>query len=215
MRMSRPTEVTYDYIKQRIMEGDYKPSQKLNESELSEVIGVSRNTVKKALLKLEQENLVLIETNKGARIKSFSLEEIINYLEIRETLEGLIAKTAAPHMTEERLLLLEETFEQMKGHLENNRFDEYSKCNQTFHAIIYEASTNQQAVEMVNKIKNQLKRLQIKTILIPGRTQDSLKEHQKVLNAMKSHDGNWAEDAIKHHIAQVRKALAENYTFLV
>ena len=212
--MSRPTEVAYQFIKKRIMEGEYKPSQKLIESELSEVIGVSRNTVKKALLMLEQENLVCIEANKGATIKSFSLEEIINYLEIRETLEGLIARTAATNMTEERLAMLEDIVEQMKSHLENHRFDEYSNCNQAFHAIIYEASTNQQAVEMVNKIKTQLKRLQIKTILVPGRTQESLKEHQKILSAMQSHDEKWAEDALKHHVAQVRKAIADNYAFL-
>ncbi|MGG1399009.1 GntR family transcriptional regulator [Bacillus salipaludis] len=213
--MSRPTEVAYQFIRQKIMEGTFKPSQKLVESELAEIIGVSRNTIKKALLKLEQENLVSLEENKGATIKSFSLEEIINYLEIREILEGLIAKTAATNISDSNLIQLEETVEKMKDHLDNNRFDEYSKCNHIFHNIIYEASTNAQAVEMVQKIKNQLQRLQLKTILVPGRNQDSLKEHEKILNALKAKDGQWSEDAVKFHVSKVRKTIVENYSFLV
>ncbi|WP_160719453.1 GntR family transcriptional regulator [Bacillus sp. USDA818B3_A] len=213
--MSRPTEVAYQFIRQKIMEGIFLPSQKLVESELSELIGVSRNTIKKALLKLEQENLVTLEENKGATIKSFTLDEIINYLEIREVLEGLIAKTAAINISDTKITQLEETVESMKEHLDSNRFDEYSKCNLLFHNIIYEASTNKQAVEMVNKIKTQLQRLRIKTILVPGRTQESYKEHQKILNAMKAKDGKWAEDAVKFHVSNVRKTIVDNYSFLV
>jgi DNA-binding GntR family transcriptional regulator len=213
--MSRPTEVAYQFIKQKIMDGIYKPSQKLIESELSELIGVSRNTVKKALLKLEQENLVSLEENKGATIKSFTLEEIMNYLEIRELLEGLIARTAALNISDSEIMQLEETVSKMKEHLDNNRFDEYSKCNHHFHNIIYEASTNQQAVEMVKKIKTQLQRLQLKTILVPGRNQDSFKEHQKILNAFKTKDEKWAEDAVKFHVSKVRETISENYSYLV
>lgn len=213
--MSRPAEVAYQFIKQKIMDGIYRPSQKLTESELSEVIGVSRNTVKKALLKLEQENLVTLEENKGATIKSFSLDEIINYLEIREVLEGLIAKTAALHISEDKILQLEETLEKMDQYLTQNKLDDYSKCNHQFHNIIYEASTNQQAVEMVKKIKTQLQRLQIKTVLVPGRLQDSYKEHDKILNALRAKDGKWAEDAVKFHVSRVRQTIVDNYSFLI
>jgi DNA-binding GntR family transcriptional regulator len=213
--MSRPTEVAYRFIKEKIMEGVYKPSQKLIESELSEIIGVSRNTIKKALLKLEQENLVSLEENKGATIKSFTLEEIINYLEIREVLEGLIAKTAALNIRDAELIELEETVKKMEEHLENNRLDEYSKCNHHFHNIIYGASTNEEAVDMVKKIKTQLQRLQIKTVLVPGRTQESFKEHQKILNAFKTKDAKWAEDAVKYHVSNVRQTIVNNYSVLI
>lgn len=213
--MSRPAEIAYQFIKEKIMDGIYKPSQKLTESELSEVIGVSRNTVKKALLKLEQENLVTLEENKGATITSFTLDEIINYLEIRESLEGLIARTAAINMNDDKLKQLEETLVKMNDFQSKNKLDDYSKCNHQFHNIIYEASTNQQAVAMVKKIKTQLQRLQIKTVLVPGRLDDSYKEHNKILNALQARDGKWAEDAVKFHVSKVRKTIEDNYSFLI
>jgi DNA-binding GntR family transcriptional regulator len=213
--MSRQMDTAYQYIKQKILDGTYKPSQKLTESELSELIGVSRNTIKKALLKLEQENLVEIENNKGAYIKSFTLEEIINYLEIREVLEGLVARTAAKNITEDELAKLGEILNEMEIHLQNNRFDEYSNLNKEFHQIIYHASKNIQAVQIINMIRTQLLRYHFKTILIPGRNKSSYQEHKKIFEALKAHDEKLAEEAVMIHISNIRQTVIQNFSFLL
>jgi DNA-binding GntR family transcriptional regulator len=213
--MSRQMDTAYHYIKEKILDGTYNPSQKLTEQELSETIGASRNTIKKALLKLEQENLVKIENNKGAFIKSFTLEEIINYLEIREVLEGLVAKTAAKNISESELQKLEEIFCEMELHLQNNRFEDYSNMNKEFHQVIYHASKNVQAVEIINVIKTQLLRYHFRTILVPGRTQNSYKEHKKILEALKAHDEQLAQEAVMNHIANVRQTVQQNFSFLL
>lgn len=213
--MTRPMENAYQFIKQKILDGSYKPSQKLTEIELAELIGASRNTIKKALLKLEQENLVEIEQNKGAYIKSFSLEEIVNYLEIREVLEGLVARTAAKNISDGELKQLEDILEQMDSHLQQNRFDEYSTLNKKFHQVIYQASKNQQAVEIVNVIRTQLSRFHFRTILIPGRNQNSYQEHKNIYEALKAHDEKLAQEAVMAHILNVRKTIHENYSLLV
>lgn len=213
--MSSQTDMAYQYLKQRILDGTYKPTQKLIETELSELIGVSRNTVIKALLKLEQENLVKIERNKGATIKSFTLEEVLNYLDIREVLEGLVAKIAAQNITDEQLNEMETILSQMANYIEHNQFDEYSNLNKDFHKIIYGACKNVQAVEMVNIIKTQLIRYHFRTILVPGRNWDSFAEHTKILHALKQRDANLAEEAVKSHIANVRRTIEQNYSYLI
>jgi DNA-binding GntR family transcriptional regulator len=215
MAMSKQTDAAYQYIKQKILNGTYKPSQKLIESQLSEEISVSRNTIKKALLKLEQENLVKIENNKGATIKSFTLEEVINYLEIREELEGLVAKSAAKQISEAGLRQLEEILQKMAVQLQNNRFDEYSNLNKEFHNIIYKASTNVQAVELINIIKTQLIRYHFRTILVPGRNENSFKEHRRIFEALQARDENQASEAIRDHIRNVRKTIEQNYHYLI
>lgn len=208
-------ENAYQFIKVRILDGTYKPSQKVTETELSEVVGVSRNTIKKALLKLEQENLINIESNKGAFIKSFTLEEVINYLEIREVLEGLVARTAAESISETELIKMKEILDMMSDHLENNRYDEYSSLNKEFHNVIYQASKNTQAVDMISIIKNQLLRHHFRTILVPGRNLSSFEEHQNIYMAFKARDRENAEKYIRIHIANVRKTVEENFTYLI
>ncbi|MFJ9498995.1 GntR family transcriptional regulator [Brevibacillus centrosporus] len=213
--MTRPMENAYQFIKQKILDGSYKPSQKLTEVELAEIIGASRNTIKKALLKLEQENLVEIEQNKGAYIKSFTLEEIVNYLEIREVLEGLVARTAAKNISDDELKQMKDILEQMDAQLKQNRFDEYSILNKEFHQVIYRASKNQQAVEIVNVIRTQLSRFHFRTILIPGRNQNSFQEHTKIYEALNAHDEEKAQEAVMAHIVNVRKTINENFSLLV
>jgi len=213
--MSRQTDVAYQYIKQRILEGEYKPAQKLTEIQLAELIEVSRSTVKKALLKLQQENLVTIENNKGASIKSFTLEEVINYLEIREVLEGLVARSVAKEISESGLEELKRILGEMKIRLQNNKLDEYSILNKSFHKEMYKAAKNVQAVELINMIRTQLIRYQFRTILVPGRNQASYTEHEKIYEALKLRDETAAEEAVRNHIFNVRETIRLNYQYLL
>ena len=171
--------------------------------------------MKKALLKLEQENLVVLEKNKGATIKSFSLDEISNYLKIREVLEGLIAADAAKNMTDEDIARLETILSEMKHNLQTMQFDAYSQGNLNFHDVIYDASNNQQAVEMVRIIKQQLKRVHFKTILVPGRNENSFEEHDAILTALRSRDAALAEIQLKKHVANVRHTIIAHFNVLM
>jgi DNA-binding GntR family transcriptional regulator len=213
--MSRQTDIAYQYIKQKILEGEYKPSQKLTEIQLAELIEVSRSTIKKALLKLQQENLVTIENNKGASIKSFTLEEVMNYLEIREVLEGLVARSVAKKISEFELEKLKNILDEMKVRLQSNKLDEYSILNKSFHKEMYKAAKNVQAVELINMIRTQLIRYQFRTILVPGRNQASYEEHEKIYEALKLRDETAAEEAVRNHIVNVRETINNNYQYLL
>lgn len=213
--MGSQMEMTYQYIKDRILKGIFRPSQKLTEAELVQQTGVSRNTIKKAFLKLEQENLIAIEKNKGATIKAFTLEEVLNYMEIREVLEGLISRSAVRNISRDDLDKMHDILEQMKKFLANNDFDKYSENNRLFHTIIYASASNHQAVDMIMMIRTQLLRYQFRTILVPGRTEASLKEHTQIYEAFRRKDEDQVVEAATSHISNVREVIEQNYHFLV
>jgi len=213
--MAIQTEFVYGYIKERILNGSYLPSQRLLESRLSEEIGASRHTIKKALLKLSQENLVKLEDNKGAVIRAFTLEEVINFLQIRTVLEGLICRLAARNITEEELDKLEKILADMNVFMTHGELDDYSKLNTEFHNIIYAASKNQNAVDIVQSIKTQMIRMQFRTSLIPGRSQLSYEEHCKIFAALKANYEELAEEAAKKHILNVMHTIEENYSLII
>lgn len=213
--MSKQTDAAYEYIREKIFEGTLKPAQKLVELQLAQQIGVSRNTIKKAFLKLQQENLVDLEDNKGATVKSFTLEEVVNYLEIREVLEGLVARSAAKNIKDTDLHEMKRIVEEMKIHLANNHFDKYSECNKAFHALIYDCANNIQAVDLIKMIRTQLIRYQFRTIFVPGRSQTSHKEHSDIYHALLEHDERLAEEAVRKHVIEVRRTIEKNYHFLL
>lgn len=208
------TNTVYEMLKNEIITGSIKPSQNLPETELSEKYAVSRNTIKKALLMLEKENIVIIEPNKGAKVRDYSLSEVLEYLELRAVLEGFIARSATLHFTTEKLALMEAILQTMKGHLDKNELLLYSQNNQKFHQVIYDTCPNKTAVEMTLSLKAQMSKYNTKTILIPGRDAQSFSEHSAILSAIQNKNADLAESLMTLHIRNVRKTFSENYNFL-
>ncbi len=202
-------------MKEKIFDGTFRPSQKLIESQLAELIGVSRNTVQKALLKLEQENLVEIETNKGATIKAYTLDEIIHYLEILDVLESLVVKNATHHLAGDDMQQLETTVLQMEKCLDQNQLDEYTSLSMSFREIIYKAAKNQKAVELIRGIRSPLRRYQLRTMLLPGIKESSIKEHRKIYDALQKRDEQAVELAVRSDLAMVRESFLQNYQLLL
>jgi DNA-binding GntR family transcriptional regulator len=212
--MKRANEIAYNYIKSRIINGTYLPAQRLVEAQLSEDIGVSRNTVKKALLKIQQEKLITIEDNKGAAICSLSLEEVLDYLEVREALEMIIASHAAVKISDKDIAELKIFFEKMQEHMKQRQFEEYSRINKEFHKIIYKVSDKPVAVDMALGIRNQLNRFQIRTMLAPGRAGESLQEHKDILKSMQLHDPQMAQEKVGLHIRHVAETIRKYHGLL-
>ncbi len=212
--MANQTTEVYNSLKNKIIKGEYFPSESLPEQELSNQYGVSRNTIKKVLLMLEKERLVTIELNKGAKVRSYSLSEVLEFLELRSCLEGFITRKAVPAITDEQITELGTILKIMKGHYDNQQLLLYSQNNQLFHNIIYTACPNRTAVEMTINLKNQMSKYNTKTILVPGRDSQSFAEHSAIYDAIKNRDPELAEALMVRHISNVRKTFEENYTLL-
>ena len=114
---------------------------------------VSRNTIKKALLMLERDTLVTIEQNKGAKVRSYSLAEVLEYLQLRSVMEGFITRLACSVLKEEDLLKLEKILKAMQNFKDKRELVSYSEHNQKFHQIIYDACPNKTAANFLASLK--------------------------------------------------------------
>ena len=213
--MRDQTNQVHQELRQRILDGVFRPSESLTELTLAAELGVSRNTIRKALLKLENENLVIIEENKRARVRWFTAEEVMQYLEVRELLEGFVIRKSLPFFGKDQLNEMRAILAEMKKCLEARELMQYSQHNLRFHDVIYRLCPNRPAVDMVTVIKNQLKRYNIKTILVQGRGENSLAEHTKILAALEDGDADRAELLMRQHIANLREVLRNHFELLV
>lgn len=211
---TNPTISTFEDLRDKINSGVLPPAESLREMDLAAQYGVSRNTVKKALLMLEKENLVVIEPNKGAKVRTYSMEEVSEFLELRAELESFIARLAVPAFTQEHLDRLQSTLEEMKGHMDNGDLLRYSDGNRVFHQIIFDACPNRTAVNLTMNLKAQMSKYNSKTILVPGRNQLSYEEHTAILRAILCRDAQLAEALVRHHISNVRKAYEKYFSLL-
>ena len=85
-------------LRRAILAGEIPAGKKISEPELAGIYGVSRGSLREAISKLENCNLVTRKPNIGARIIGFSTEQVMDIYQIREAMEGLAARLAAENM---------------------------------------------------------------------------------------------------------------------
>ncbi len=208
------TEMVYEKLKERIDGGYYSPAESLPEMELATELEVSRNTVKKALLMLENDAYVVVEPNKGAKVRSFSRQEVLDYLQLRVELEGFIIRLTVPCFTEADVDGLAALLTRMGERHEANDLMGYSTLNQEFHNLIYAKCPNKTATELLLRLKAQMRKYNAKTILVPGRDARSYEEHRAILEAIRTRNAQEAEACMRSHIENVRKVFEDYYTLL-
>ena len=88
-------ERTAEALRMGIVEGNLAPGSRLRETQLSEELGVSRGTIREAILRLAEDGLVWVEARRGATVRRFGPDDIRQVYELREVLERLAARKAA------------------------------------------------------------------------------------------------------------------------
>ena len=137
------------------------------------------------------------------------------HLEIRELLEGFMIRLSIPFLGDAEVAEMRAILSEMQKCLEARDLLQYSQHNGRFHDVIYRVCPNRPAVEMTLAIKNQLKRYNVKTILIQGRGDDSLDEHRKIFSAIERRDPDAAETTMRRHIANLRTVLQKHFDLLL
>lgn len=214
MAKTNQTTIVYEKIKEKIERGSYSPAESLPEVELATEFNVSRNTIKKALLMLESDSYVTIEQNKGAKVRSYSKEEVLDYLQLRVELEGFIVRLAVPCFAEADIAQLQDIFAQMRNCRSVNDLLGYSALNSKFHGIIYRTCPNKTATDLLIRLKAQMRKYNTKTILVPGRGDNSFAEHEAILSAIQNRDPAAAEACMRRHVENVRRTFEENFAIL-
>jgi DNA-binding GntR family transcriptional regulator len=201
------TRDPYHALREAIVSGQLHPNERLVESSIAERIGAGRTAVRAALVRLDQEGLVTLERNRGARVRHISDSEALEVEEVRAALEGLLARRAATRITPDDLRELHQVIEQMRERVEQGDSIGYSELNATFHQRIWSAADHATASRIVGSLKSQAIRFQYQTAMRPGRAQRSLGEHEAIFAALKGHDADGAEAAMREHLAEVLDTL--------
>src|SRR5699024_3546360 len=134
----------FQKVREDILSGVYKEHEELRETVLSKKLGVSRTPVREALRQLELEGLVTMIPNKGAYVTGISQKDVYDIYRIRSVLEGLCARWATEHITEEQIEGLEEIILLSEFHLERSgeQAGQVTELAGKFHKVLYEASNS-------------------------------------------------------------------------
>jgi DNA-binding GntR family transcriptional regulator len=202
-------ESVYQRLKRDIMAGVYTPRERLVETEIAPALGVSRATLRAALIRLQHEGFIEIQPNRGAQVRAFSLAEATRILQVREVLEGLAAALAAEQATAAQLAELRSIVAEMERTLAAGDLLGHLPLVGRFHKVISAAADNEFIEQFVDMLHAPLIRHQFRVILLPGRKDASLAEHRDILACLERRDAPGAEQAMRRHVAQLRRNLPQ------
>ena len=127
-------------IRKAIIDGTFKPGDRLPEDRLATMLGVSRTPLREAFRMLEEEGLVAVSTGRGVEVVRLDTEEASDLYDVREVLDGLAARRAADRIRPESLQELLRLVDTMHKVLAVGDFDGWLQCNVRFHEAVAEAS---------------------------------------------------------------------------
>jgi len=193
-------EIVYEELKMQILTGKITPGTRMMEVELAEDMGVSRTPVREAIRKLEKEGLVVIEPRRGAYASQISTKDMVDILEVRQTIEGLAAAFAASRMNEEQKKELVKVYDEFNDAVETGNMKQMISTDARFHHLIVEASGNKLLISMVQQLQELVLRFRYLYYDDFRRAEKMPDEHKYIMEAIIRGDEEKARSAADAHI---------------
>lgn len=200
-------EVVCETLREAIRTGVLKPGDRLMEIQLSEELGVSRTPVREAIRKLELEGYVIMMPRRGTYVASLSIRDINEVFEIRTSLDSLASGLAAERITDEELRRLKRLLVLIGEYIEENDMDKIVETDMEFHDLLYQASRNTRLVGIIFNLREQLTRFRSTSMSYPGRLQETLEEHRRIVEAIADGDVKRAQKAAEDHMEKSEQTL--------
>jgi DNA-binding GntR family transcriptional regulator len=218
-QIDRPNlnEIVREHIRRKIVEGELAPGTKVPEAEIADELGVSRTPVKLSLVELAKEGVIELVPRKGAFVRKISHQEYLHILDIREALEGVAARDAAERIGAKDLAALRQILDryeeaakryaQSEGTAHSfSAFTKLVKLDVQFHDIITQSAGNDFLDSIMRS--HSVLMYSMRTMQHPLDPENLVRitqEHQRIVNALESRDGERSEGLMRAHIDRVKR----------
>lgn len=206
---------TYEFVKERIMNRDFKPGQSITDSQIANELNISRTPVREALSRLAHEGFLINNAGRGWRVYSLSLKDIHEIFDIKVLLEGTITRWAADCNDGEKRLALRAATKRMKQATAEENAEAWRQADMELHRTIFAMCANERASRIINDLNDQWYRVRIGLVAIEGRMGRSVAEHEAIVGSILARDGEAAERHMRRHLNNLRQELVRVLVNLV
>ncbi len=204
-------KVIYDDLKSKILKGEIIPGTRLMELELSKKMGASRTPIREAIKMLAEDDLVAIEPNKGAYVSKISLRDLLEILEIRESMDGNTCYHAAERINDKHISRLKLAMEGYSRAAESENQNDMIKWDTEFHGVIVDATENKVMIKIANDIRELVLRFRYLYYGDFRQVSHIIAEHKELYKAISTKNPERARKAAKTHIRNLREDIIKGY----
>jgi GntR family transcriptional regulator, rspAB operon transcriptional repressor len=197
----------YRKLRKAIITCQILPGVLLSEKEISSQFNVSRQPVREAFIKLAEAGLVQILPQRGTFVTKISIKKVIDGQFIRDAIECAIIRRAAIEINDLHILLLQKNLEEQKEANKQKNFHYFLEKDDEFHQILMNVIDCQLAWESVENIKAMMDRVRFLSLEEISSPDDLVKQHEKILMALKKHDPELAAIAQHEHLSAILQTI--------
>lgn len=194
-------------LRKRIYQQQLKPGERIDEKRLCEELGISRTPLREALKVLDADGLVVLQPRRGCFVAELSEQELKELFPVMAVLEGLIAREAARALDDAGLAELEALHERLEEAVAFGDVDQYYEHNYVFHKRVQDLSRNRYLQRVAHDLRKLLFLARHQQLKKPGRLQESLSEHRRLMEAFRRRDTETAEATMKEHLTHQGQAV--------
>lgn len=193
-------ELTLDKLRGAIVQGYFKPGARLVERTLCDELGVSRTVVREVLRHLETEGLVEIVARQGPIVARLDPSQVGEIYELRSLLEANAARACAQQATPELVARLRGIRRHIEAAFAASDVSSVLDYTEQFYDAMFDGAGKLVSLSVVKSLNARINRLRALTIASPGRSEESNREMNALLDAIERRDGEAAAVASCAHI---------------
>jgi len=211
-----PHDSVYHNLRRMILYSELRPGEWLRQVELAKQFGVSRTPIREAMRSLQQEGLIQIVPNHGARVTPLSVEEFEELYALRIGIEGLAARLATQQAKPQEIERLKTKLEEITASSTHKPLQTYLQEEWQFRLQLYRITQREKLLARVIYLREHAERYLRLAYSAEGRVAESLSFHQRLFEAVQARDALKAEainqDALRwtlHHVTPILSALVK------
>jgi DNA-binding GntR family transcriptional regulator len=189
-------------LRAAIVDGRFKPGDRLIEREMCELLGVSRASLREALRQLEAEELVTIVPHRGPVVSEITVEEAEQLYDVRAMLEGLAARRFAETASDEDIAALRKALNAFADVVRGKSSVPLLTAKAGFYEALLERCGNRIAGRILTQLNNRVGLLRSTSMSQKGRIKNTLAEVTRIVDAIERRDPDGAWLATVEHIAR-------------
>ncbi len=210
-----------DQIASLIRSGELEKGRRLpSERDLADMFGVSRPSIREAMIALEISGMVDIRSGSGVYVVNTGnpmsiLSDApgpIEMLEARMLIEGEAAALAASRLTDDDLTLIKQCLDEIED--ENSAIINHEQADENFHMAIAQASRNSALFGTIKNLWNLRQTTPIAKFMHSKLRDRGVKpvieQHRAIYDALVARDSDAARLAMQNHLKSVIESVIDN-----
>jgi DNA-binding GntR family transcriptional regulator len=194
-----------NYMRERIIAGEFKGGDRLVQDDLAARLGISRIPLREGFARLEAEGFITVEAHQGAVVKPLSLDDGNELFELRGLLECRLLTAAIPRMSEATFAAAEQALADLERaeSIKKEALDEWSAMNWRFHQTLYQPANEPRTMRIVETLHLHAERYLRLQMSIQGRTDRARDQHRELIELCRRGDTRGAERTLQEHILNI------------